>query len=213
VLLALSLAGIFGAGIVAVFQSNLKRMFAYSSVGPDRLHHARPVARHHYRRHRRPRPPRNHALIKGAIFMGLRRDRLPPRQDRHRRHRRHRPRHPLTTAAVVLASLGLVGIPGTAGFISKWYLILAAIELGWWWLAMLIVEQPESPSSMSGGWSRQPISARRPRPSPRSARRRRRCSCRPDPRRRDGVVRHRLHGAHRRALPGRPADVLVGGLR
>lgn len=139
VLLALSLVGIFGAGIVAVFQSNLKRMFAYSSVAQigyitlglslatitgvtGGLVHLL-----------------NHALIKGAIFMGLGAivyrlgkigiddiagiGRVMP----------------LTTAAVVLASLGLVGIPGTAGFISKWYLILAAIELGWWWLAALIV--------------------------------------------------------------------------
>jgi len=139
VLLALSLVGIFGAGIVAVFQSNLKRMFAYSSVAQigyitlglslatitgvtGGLVHLL-----------------NHALIKGAIFMGLGAivyrlgkigiddiagiGRVMP----------------LTTAAVVLASLGLVGLPGTAGFISKWYLILAAIELGWWWLAALIV--------------------------------------------------------------------------
>ena len=46
---------------------------------------------------------------------------------------------PLTTGAIVLAGLSLVGIPGTAGFVSKWYLIVAALELGWWWLAALIV--------------------------------------------------------------------------
>jgi multicomponent Na+:H+ antiporter subunit D len=46
---------------------------------------------------------------------------------------------PLTTAAIVLAGLSLVGLPGTAGFVSKWYLVVAALELGWWWLALLIV--------------------------------------------------------------------------
>ena len=30
-------------------------------------------------------------------------------------------------------------MPGTAGFISKWYLILAALEQGQWWLVFLIV--------------------------------------------------------------------------
>jgi multicomponent Na+:H+ antiporter subunit D len=30
-------------------------------------------------------------------------------------------------------------VPGTAGFISKWYLVLGAIEAGLWWLAGLVV--------------------------------------------------------------------------
>jgi len=134
-LMALSLAGIFGASIVAVFQSNLKRMFAYSSVGQigyitlglslatvtgvtGGLVHLL-----------------NHALIKGAIFMGL----------GAIVYRLGRVGiddiagigkvMPLTTAAIVIASLSLVGVPGTAGFVSKWYLIVAAIDLGWWWLA------------------------------------------------------------------------------
>ena len=46
---------------------------------------------------------------------------------------------PLTTGAIVLAGLSLVGIPGTAGFVSKWYLVVAALDIGWWWLAALIV--------------------------------------------------------------------------
>ena len=39
----------------------------------------------------------------------------------------------------VIGGLGLIGVPGTAGFISKWYLGVGAIENGWWWLLMLIV--------------------------------------------------------------------------
>ena len=42
-------------------------------------------------------------------------------------------------AAFVGGGLSLIGIPLTAGFISKWYLILAALEKGWWYLAVLIV--------------------------------------------------------------------------
>jgi multicomponent Na+:H+ antiporter subunit D len=30
-------------------------------------------------------------------------------------------------------------VPGTAGFVSKWYLVLAALEAGRWWLAVLVV--------------------------------------------------------------------------
>ena len=48
-------------------------------------------------------------------------------------------RMPLTSAAVVVGGLSLIGVPGTAGFISKWLLVQAALEKGWWPVAMLIV--------------------------------------------------------------------------
>ena len=30
-------------------------------------------------------------------------------------------------------------MPLTAGFISKWYLVVAALEQGWWWLAVFVL--------------------------------------------------------------------------
>jgi len=41
--------------------------------------------------------------------------------------------------AFVIGGLSLIGTPLTVGFISKWYLVLAALERDWWWLAMLIL--------------------------------------------------------------------------
>ncbi len=41
---------------------------------------------------------------------------------------------PLTMGAFVIAGLGLIGVPGTAGFVSKWFLIQGAAEAGQWWL-------------------------------------------------------------------------------
>ena len=32
--------------------------------------------------------------------------------------------------AFAIAGLSLIGVPGTAGFISKWYLISAALDFG-----------------------------------------------------------------------------------
>jgi len=46
---------------------------------------------------------------------------------------------PLTAFGIVLGGMSLIGIPGTAGFISKWYLVLGAIAHGYWWLAALLV--------------------------------------------------------------------------
>lgn len=139
VLLAFSIAAIFGASTVAVFQSDVKRMFAYSSVGQigyitlglslgtvtgvtGGLVHLV-----------------NHALIKGAIFMGLGAIVFRAGKISFDDIAGIGQKMPFTVAAVVLAGLSLVGIPGTVGFISKWYLIIAALELGWWWLAALIV--------------------------------------------------------------------------
>lgn len=42
-------------------------------------------------------------------------------------------------AVFVAGGLSLIGVPLSAGFISKWYLILAALEKGWWPIAVLIV--------------------------------------------------------------------------
>ena len=46
---------------------------------------------------------------------------------------------PWTSAATVIGGLSLIGVPGTAGFLSKWLLVQAALEQGYWPLAMLIV--------------------------------------------------------------------------
>ena len=46
---------------------------------------------------------------------------------------------PWTMAAFVVGGLSLIGVPLTAGFISKWQLVLAALDGGLWWVAMLVV--------------------------------------------------------------------------
>ncbi len=46
---------------------------------------------------------------------------------------------PLTMAAFVLAGFSLIGVPLTVGFVSKWYLIIAAIESQSWITAALVL--------------------------------------------------------------------------
>jgi multicomponent Na+:H+ antiporter subunit D len=46
---------------------------------------------------------------------------------------------PITMAGFVVLGLSLLGAPGTVGFISKWYLALAALQEGQWWAVALIV--------------------------------------------------------------------------
>ena len=81
----------------------------------------------------------NHAVMKGALFLALGAvffrigsvniDELAGLGRRM----------PLTMGAFVLAGLSIIGTPGTVGFISKWYLAVAALEKGWWWLVFLLV--------------------------------------------------------------------------
>ncbi|MBH89812.1 MAG: cation:proton antiporter [Magnetovibrio sp.] len=137
-MMALAIIAMFVASITAIFQENLKRMFAYSSVAQigyiilglsfaSQIGLAASVI-HLF----------NHAIIKCAIFMGLGcialRAGVSIRDINGLGYRM-----PWTTAPIVIGGLGLIGIPMTAGFISKWYLVRAALELNMWPLAILIV--------------------------------------------------------------------------
>ena len=41
--------------------------------------------------------------------------------------------------AFVLGGLGMIGVPLTVGFVSKWYLVLAAFEDGSVWIAVALL--------------------------------------------------------------------------
>ena len=41
--------------------------------------------------------------------------------------------------AFVIGGLSLIGIPLTAGFISKWYLLAAAMDRGWWPVVLVVI--------------------------------------------------------------------------
>ena len=82
----------------------------------------------------------NHAIMKGALFMALGAFAL------HFGVRQIRDLNglgrtmPASAGAFTIAGLSLVGVPLTIGFTSKWYLITAALERGWWWaVAALII--------------------------------------------------------------------------
>ena len=81
----------------------------------------------------------NHGLIKGALFMALGAVALRVKTCHIEELAGIGRKMPLTFSALLIAGLSLVGVPGTVGFVSKWYLIVAAFEIGWWWLAFLIV--------------------------------------------------------------------------
>jgi len=139
VLLGFAVVGMFAGSAVAIYQDNVKRALAYSSVAQVgyitlgmTLASVTGLAGgiiHLF----------NHALMKGALFMvmGCVFLRLGS-VDIHAMEGLGR-RMPFTMAAFVIAGLSLIGVPLTVGFISKWYLIQAALEIGWWPIAIAIL--------------------------------------------------------------------------
>ena len=81
----------------------------------------------------------NHGITKAALFMGVGAYALRAGGSFYNRIEGAGRTMPWTSAAVVIAGLSLIGVPGTAGFISKWMLVQAALEKGWWLIALLIV--------------------------------------------------------------------------
>jgi multicomponent Na+:H+ antiporter subunit D len=61
-------------------------------------------------------------------------------------------RMPLTMGAFSIGALGMIGIPPTVGFVSKWYLGLGGLAGGHWWLLLVLVL-----SSLLNAWYFLPI--------------------------------------------------------
>ncbi|MBT8121440.1 MAG: monovalent cation/H+ antiporter subunit D family protein, partial [Gammaproteobacteria bacterium] len=122
------IAGIITASVYAIYQENIKRLLAYSSVaqvgymvlgiGFASTTGLTAAVVHLF----------NHALMKGALFMAV--GAIVYRIGACRMEQIHGLGRamPWIFGAIVIGGLSLVGVPGTAGFISKWYLVTAALE-------------------------------------------------------------------------------------
>ena len=133
------LVGIFIASISAIFQSNIKRLLAYSSIAQIGymllgISMATPKGLaagivHMF----------NHALIKGGLFMVVGCFVLRIGSSKIDDLRGLGKTMPWTSFAWVIGGLGLIGVPVTAGFVSKWMLLTAAVDAQRWWVAGLML--------------------------------------------------------------------------
>ncbi|MEA1945180.1 MAG: proton-conducting transporter membrane subunit, partial [Euryarchaeota archaeon] len=135
---ASALAIIVGS-VLAIAQSDIKRMLAYSSisqigyillgVGLANMIGMQGGLLHIL----------NHALMKCALFLvagavfyrtGIRN--LYQFQGLGKKM-------PVTTTVFLIAGLSMIGVPGTVGFTSKWYLALGSIEANQWIFVFIIL--------------------------------------------------------------------------
>ncbi len=135
----LGVLSMLAAGLVAIFQNNVKRLLAYSSVSQIgymvlglSLGSVAGLAGgiiHIF----------NHAIMKAALFMAVgcagTRTRVVTIDDLAGLGRQM----PVTMGALVVGALSLIGVPLTVGFVTKWYLIRASLEAGSWFGALVVL--------------------------------------------------------------------------
>ena len=138
-LLPLGVVAVLVCSTVAIFQVNVKRMLAYSSIaqigymvlgsGFASTTGLTAGIVHLF----------NHAMIKGGLFLALGCIFLRIGSVRLEAFQGLGKRMPLTMFSFVLGGLSLIGVPLTVGFISKWYLVQAALEQDNWFLAAVVL--------------------------------------------------------------------------
>lgn len=139
VLLPLALLGVLTCSALAIYQPNVKRLLAYSSVaqlgyiitGLSLATVAGLAASviHLF----------NHSLIKGALFMAMGAVAYRVGSVRVEAMAGLGRAMPWTMAGFVISGLSLIGVPLTVGFVSKWLLVQAALERGLWPVAVVVL--------------------------------------------------------------------------
>lgn len=139
IFIVLGITGVISASIAAIYQADVKRAIAYSSVaqvgymvvglGIGGVLGLQATLLHVF----------NHALMKATLFMALAAiacrigvTTLTSMQGLGRKM-------PWTSFGFVVGGLSIIGVPLTAGFISKWYLVSAAALSDRWLLVLLIM--------------------------------------------------------------------------
>ena len=122
----------------AIFQADIRRMLAYSSVaqvgymllGLSLASEAGVSAGLFHLI--------NHAMMKGALFMAVGGVAISLGSTQLRDLSGVARKAPWTMTALGIAALSLVGVPLTAGFLSKVALFQAALQQDWWWVVVVL---------------------------------------------------------------------------
>lgn len=139
-LAVLGAVAILWGSIMAIPQRNLKRMLAYSSVaqvgyialglGLGNMYGFIGAILHIL----------NHACMKNCLFMVSSNLETAGRgvliENFNASLRKYMP---ASSAAFAVAAISMIGLPPTAGFFSKWYLLLGSYQEGYWYFVVIII--------------------------------------------------------------------------
>jgi len=139
IFLFFSVVAILAGSILALSQTDIKKMLAYSSVGQigyivmgisllsitglvgSLLHIL------------------NHALMKGGLFLVVGAVVYKVGITNIEGYKGLGKKMPISMAAFTIGALSMIGVPLTVGFVSKWYLAVASLEVGMWYLIPVIL--------------------------------------------------------------------------
>lgn len=139
ILLVLSCIAIIAGSVLAIAQTKIKRMLAYSSVGQmgyivlgaaliNKIAMTGGIIH-----------LLNHALMKSTLFLVAGAIVYKTGIEDISGLRGLGKKMPFSMAAFTIGSLSMIGTPLTVGFISKWYLAIGALKAGMWFIVPVIL--------------------------------------------------------------------------
>lgn len=135
----LAAAGIIVGSIMAIAQKDFRRMLAYSSVAQIGYIIVGLAIGNSLALIGAVLHIINHAIMKSCLFLIAGGVKWRTGEHTIDKYVELSKKMPLSMGALVIAALSMVGLPPTAGFFSKWYLVLGAIEKDMWFYVVIII--------------------------------------------------------------------------
>ncbi len=139
ILLVVSSVAIIVGSVLAIAQTRIKWMLAYSSIGQIGYIVLGATLANHIAMTGSVVHILNHALMKASLFMivgclvykiGL---------EDISEFKGLGKRMPFTMAAFTISGLSMVGVPLTVGFVSKWHIAIGALDAGMWYFVPVLI--------------------------------------------------------------------------
>lgn len=139
ILLVLSSIAIIAGSVLAISQTNIKRMLAYSSVGQIGYIVLGAALVNQTAMTGSLIHILNHAIMKGALFLVVGAVVYKTGIEDISGLRGMGKKMPFSMAAFTIAALSMIGVPLTVGFVSKWYIAIGALSAGMWYFVPVIL--------------------------------------------------------------------------
>lgn len=139
ILLVFASFAIIAGSVLAVAQTNIKRMLAYSSVGQIGYLVVGAALTNQSALTGGLIHILNHALMKGTLFLVVGCVVYRTGIEDISGLRGMGRKMPFSMAAFTIGGLSMIGVPLTVGFVSKWYIAVGALEAGMWFIVPILL--------------------------------------------------------------------------